>query len=323
MTVAPTIVRTRPKLSDYLFAQDKTKFKLPKSSSRPWVINNASDKNKLQGVIDENLVTDFENILSIHRGADPDTSLESFRENSKYQESLLKKKASKTKSNVKNMSETPPSCKEQKAVSHTHVITGHSEISTNVKSRKTKKCQSLNKSKLSNQHIDQEEETEEDRSKRLLLERDIELEYQQQVNKMFNNQESSFILNQRISVNSEMPVQYDVNPYMYPPLYLQGPHGMYYITVPPPQIYNPAFPGSSGCPSDNECSDDGGSTDGVSEELLHNVCDLDISEKPTIQILNPKQYDGEYDISEDVSREEYSSKNDVELTNLVLSIIDD
>ena len=71
MAVAPTIVRTKPKLSDYLFEQDKTKFKLPKKSSRPWVINNANDKSKLKNVLEDNLVTDFENIVSIHRGADP------------------------------------------------------------------------------------------------------------------------------------------------------------------------------------------------------------------------------------------------------------
>merc|ERR1711892_153940 len=76
MAVAPTILRTKPKLSDYLFEQDKTKFKLPKKSSRPWVINNASDKDKFKEVLDDNLVTDFENIVSIHRGTDPVLFLE-------------------------------------------------------------------------------------------------------------------------------------------------------------------------------------------------------------------------------------------------------
>merc|ERR1712176_57196 len=42
----------------------------------------------------------------------------------------------------------------------------------------------------------------------------------------------------------------------YPPLYLQGPHGMYYVLVPPPNRYIADYPGSVGDLSDNESSDD-------------------------------------------------------------------
>merc|ERR1711915_422609 len=76
MAVNPTIVRTKPKLSDYLFDQDKSKFKLNKKSSRPWIINNANDQNKMKSVLENNLVTDFENIVSIHRGANHNLSVE-------------------------------------------------------------------------------------------------------------------------------------------------------------------------------------------------------------------------------------------------------
>merc|ERR1712243_292755 len=46
------------------------------------------------------------------------------------------------------------------------------------------------------------------------------------------------------------------NHFGYPPLYLQGPQGLYYILVPPPDNCIGDYPGSVGDMSDNDSVDD-------------------------------------------------------------------
>ena len=44
----PTILRTRHKFGDYLSQPDIAKFELPKKMSRPWIVNNAFEQEKLK-----------------------------------------------------------------------------------------------------------------------------------------------------------------------------------------------------------------------------------------------------------------------------------
>jgi len=321
MSVAPTIVRTKPKLSDYLFEQDKTKFKLPKKSSRPWVINNASDKIKLKEVLEDNLVTDFENIVSIHRGADPGVFLD---------ESIVTRKGSVNEStHYRNFGQGNSENTVKSGENHT-ANTNKTYRKQNIKHTKGEnyqtKFQANPRKKFEKRHIE-EEESEEDRLKRQLLERDIELEYQQQVNRMFNNQQSAHLLHQMDIGNQNMPFYQQQNQCAYPPLYLQGPQGLYCVVVPPPESCFPKCPGSTGDLSEDESSDDGESLQDVSEEHMKNLHCQDWSKSrierdlSKLNLKNP--YDKMYNISEDVSEEVYSTKNDEELTNLVLSIINE
>jgi len=336
MSVAPTIVRTKPKLSDYLFEQDKTKFKLPKKSSRPWVINNANDKNKLKEVLKDNLVTDFENIVSIHRGADPgiflDKSLEtgkgSRNESTRYLNCAQGNSENIVTSDKNDMANTNKTYRKQNLKHSSSKLDYYAELnpksSTKGGNYKTN-YQANARKKFEMQHIE-EEESEEDRIKRQLLERDIELEYQQQVNKMFNSQQSAHLLHQGDQGYQSMQFHQQQNQCVYPPLYLQGPQGLYCVFVPPPESSFPEYPGSTGDMSETEGSDDGESLQDVSEEPMRNLHDSDWSnvsriEEDLSKITLKNHYEKMYDISEDVSEEVYSTKNDEELTNLVLSII--
>merc|ERR1712002_1344749 len=48
---SPTILRTRHKFGDYLSQPDIAKFELPKKMSRPWIVNNAYEQEKLKELI--------------------------------------------------------------------------------------------------------------------------------------------------------------------------------------------------------------------------------------------------------------------------------
>merc|ERR1712211_123511 len=50
-TASPTILRTRHKFGDYLSQPDLAKFELPKKTSRPWIVNNAFEQEKLKDLI--------------------------------------------------------------------------------------------------------------------------------------------------------------------------------------------------------------------------------------------------------------------------------
>merc|ERR1712029_257732 len=50
-SASPTILRTRHKFGDYLSQPDIAKFELPKKMSRPWIVNNAYEQEKLKELI--------------------------------------------------------------------------------------------------------------------------------------------------------------------------------------------------------------------------------------------------------------------------------
>merc|ERR1712156_70051 len=50
-SASPTILRTRHKFGDYLSQPDLAKFELPKKMSRPWIVNNAFEQEKLKDLI--------------------------------------------------------------------------------------------------------------------------------------------------------------------------------------------------------------------------------------------------------------------------------
>ena len=125
---------------------------------------------------------------------------------------------------------------------------------------------------------------------------------------MFNNQQSAHLLCQENQGNKHFFYQ-ELSQYVYPPLYLQGPGGLYYVSVPLPESFVSKYPGSTGDPSESEGSDDGESLSDMSEDL----CKYDFSDL----------HEMTDDMSEVVSEEEYSTPNDEELTNLVLSIINE
>jgi len=329
MAINPTIIRTRPKLSDYLFDQDKTKFKLNKKSSRPWIINNEKDKSKMKNVLDDNLVTDFENIVSIHRGADPSTFLE--KESNKEKRTGLENYPKISQENV-NKSVTCCDTEKTKEIGNvdrnnlksSHFRRKHGQLdNVNMNQhykyikqspKSQRKYQKSLKASLQTKVYVQEEDTEEDRMKKQLLERDIELEYQQQVNKMFNNQQTAHLLTQMNQTSHTQTIHQNRNQTVYPPLYLQGPHGLYYVLVPPPDNYIAEYPGSVGDLSDNESSDD-----------CESLGDRSDSDFKKVDNLKKYEFINNFDevINDETADIDFEMQSDEQLTRLVLSIIDE
>merc|ERR1712113_99499 len=50
-SASPTILRTRHKFGDYLSQPDLAKFGLPKKMSRPWIVNNVYEQEKLKELL--------------------------------------------------------------------------------------------------------------------------------------------------------------------------------------------------------------------------------------------------------------------------------
>lgn len=330
MAVNPTIVRTKPKLSDYLFDQDKTKFKLNKKASRPWIINNANDKHKMKNVLDDNLVTDFENIVSIHRGADPNLFLgkEKRKEKGPGQTNHLSyDQGNINKTQKENENETMHNKfhKNTKASQFGRKLERVDNMNTSRHHSRNSKHSPQSQRKYQNStksrneiEIEQEEDTEEDRLKKQLLERDIELEYQQQVNKMFNNQQSAHMFHQMNQICGNREFHQNQNHFGYPPLYLQGPQGLYYILVPPPDNYIADYPGSVGDLSDNDSVDE---CESITESDMS--CDKENSEGECLTQYQLRESFANVHHEEDEEYIDYEMQNDEQLTRLVLSIIDE
>lgn len=330
MTAAPTILRTKHMLSDYLVQQDKAKFKLNKKSSRPWIINNPTEKNKFKEVIETNLATDFETILSLH--------------NSSSSNFIPKKSSASDQRLQQNLHSKDSPMENNKPCVHQNDISNNNNFNVQTRSSKenvrpyissyptstTKKAfpnqeapafvrpkwKSPNSNRkfykgnmveennaLGRHHIFGEEDTLEDRERQERFARDLEMEQQEQVNRMFNNTQAA-------SIPPKHPLYCPPPNSAYttePPLYIQGPHGMFYVLVPPPPPISPDTSGSVGESSENEGSEDGDSIQDVSEEL----------------ILDNHVLDWSSGLERQNVEKEHSLEDDEELNNLVLSIIDD
>jgi len=318
-------------LSDYLVQQDKAKFKLNKKSSRPWIINNPMEKNKFKEVMETNLVTDFETVLNLHNSGssnyNPKKSLTSDQRSSQnfhsmespiennhshvYQNSIPDKniKVQKRSNNFKETfrpsvppAQTANQFRAKEAFNNQKETTFvRQKWRSPNSSRKYTKANMVEKRNVLGKHDSfEEEDTLEDRERQERFARDLEMEQQEQVNRMFNNT--------HIANNQPQQPFYCLPPNsvdtIEPPLYIQGPNGMFYVLVPPPP---PISPGSVGESSENEGSEDGDSIQDVTEDLILDNHVLDWSSG-----LERKNVETEHAL-----------EDDEELNRLVLSIIDD
>lgn len=60
---APTILRTSYKFGDYLTKPDLAKFELPKKMSRPWIVNNAYEQNRLRGMMGGDKMVETKDVI--------------------------------------------------------------------------------------------------------------------------------------------------------------------------------------------------------------------------------------------------------------------
>jgi len=195
---APTILRTQHKLGDYLFEPDLAKFKLPKKSSRPWIINNSSEQSKVKFQFSKN-VNETEIINPAHNNTNEriinKTHLENMNDNEMTKLILTSNpdKNDNAKFSLNQNIAKSPKLRSKTNTKHVKVKGQHNKLnSLHNKNAFHSESQPQNKNKElpATVRTDQmEQDTELDIIKAQNLQRDLELEleYQNQINQMYNS----------------------------------------------------------------------------------------------------------------------------------------
>ena len=201
---APTILRTQHKLGDYLFEPDLAKFNLPKKSSRPWIINNAFEQNKLKDQVKPaRNVTDIEKVNNslnmtmrcsrtspspTHEEISNKNYLENTSETSNIQQQILNNITESNDNDRFSLNhKSSKSLKVKSKMSTKHLKNkGHLNHLHN-KNTSHSESQPHNKNKELGAHMNTDQDTEVDRIKTQKIQMDKELEYQNQINQMYND----------------------------------------------------------------------------------------------------------------------------------------
>jgi len=165
----PTILRTRHKFGDYLSQPDIAKFELPKKMSRPWIVNNAYEEEKLKElIVTEAPVEASEVMLQI-----------------KESKAERRKHVGYNKKQVRNINEIIEK-------DHKTVKDGKKRVSTEeeAKKRKSKRREERTQGDaihapnnvVAANHLS----AKEDDQKKPEVDKDIEMEQQQMMNRVFN-----------------------------------------------------------------------------------------------------------------------------------------
>merc|ERR1712113_1185513 len=170
-TASPTILRTRHKFGDYLSQPDLAKFELPKKMSRPWIVNNAFEQEKLKDLI----VTE--------RPVEASLVMRQIKESKQER----KKQPGYNKKHVRNINDIIE--KDQKTVKE-------SKKKQSTKEHVEKKRKHMLKmqvatqddatSALSNNVVATEDHVAGNKEDTQLVETDVELEQQRMMNRVFN-----------------------------------------------------------------------------------------------------------------------------------------
>jgi len=319
---APTIVRTEHKFGDYLSKPDMARFELPRKTSRPLIVNKSYGMEK----IDKNREnSEYEE----HRNVFP-----KMKQN-KYER---RKMVGSNKKDVRNINDIiasdnqnltqidttqPSSTNESKSSDDKTTQWTYHHQNENVPSKMSDmnphdaiidKFHRTPQEIQTNRHQENDEEMDE---KMRNLERDIELEQQQMMNRLYNNPstfDSSFV-----SVGL-MPVM------------VHNPAGGYYIVhlpihpPPPPPQYHPdsIYSTSSSCCYPVSHS----STSSSISRLSSDEGFVDDNESNDDAISLVESFEDKLEISEEESDEDdelnrLDIEKDEELNRLVLSIIDE
>jgi len=288
-TAAPTIVRTTHKFGDYLTNPDRAKLELPKKMTRPWIVNNAYEQEKLK---------DF---LSGDKPVDTRTVQGHIRETKKRKtDNTNTVNGNKgTKSKVKTSATTTT----RAIVKETSERDAMDKVEAETRNDKGKECQD-------NDAIMEVKQKE--------LERDIELEQQQMMNLMFNSPTvftSTF-------VEQNQNVMLPINQNQLVPVMVNSPTGGYYIVHlplnplphPPPPCHQPLFFPFSSCSSSITSSvSPPSSEDGYMDDSTDDLSSLSEAFEENLEIS---------DVESEVE-DECPIELDEELNRLVLSIIEE
>merc|ERR1711970_1437408 len=172
---SPTILRTRHKFGDYLSQPDIAKFELPKKMSRPWIVNNAYEQEKLKElIVTEAPVEATQVMLQIKEGKAERRKHVGYNKKHGRNINEIIEKDHKTVKDSKKKVSTEEDLKKRKHMSKRRGEAGGStqddaiHAPTNV---------------VESPHVSGKEE---DEQKERAAGRDIEMEQQQMMNRVFN-----------------------------------------------------------------------------------------------------------------------------------------
>jgi hypothetical protein len=228
-SASPTIVRTTHKFGDYLTRPHMAKFELPKKMSRPWIVNNAFEQEKLK------------DLLSSEKPVETNKVISHIKETKKDK----RKNVGANKKYIRNINDIIAHDNKNVNTTQKRGINTKSRTQTSSPVQKVDRVASPSDAMVKQQVETgtleskcQENDAEMEEKKRE-LERDIELEQQQMMNRMFNSPSiqqvsSSFI-------QSHLQSQQQSQQLM--PLVVHNHAGGYYIvTLPVPVPVNPLPP---------------------------------------------------------------------------------
>merc|ERR1712109_402822 len=170
-TASPTILRTLHKFGDYLSQPDLAKFELPKKMSRPWIVNNAFEQEKLKDLI----VTE--------RPVEASLVMRQIKESKQER----KKQPGYNKKHVRNINDIIE--KDQKTVKESKKKQSKKEHVEKKRKHMLKMqvaTQDDATSALSNNVVATEDHVAGNKEDTQLVETDVELEQQRMMNRVFN-----------------------------------------------------------------------------------------------------------------------------------------
>jgi len=340
---APTILRTQHKLGDYLFEPDLTKFNLPKKSSRPWIINTteqhkaAVDKVKhvknLSGMENENNsetspVTLKEEISNrIYR-----ENRENVRETNENENTVctanvdnerfcLPRKSWKSPKVKSKMNTKQQRCKGRHNQLYNKNVT-HSESQQQDKEYRAHMVRDTHQDTEIQGYRDTHQDTDQDRVNMQVLQLDAELEYQNQINQMYNDPQ--YMDQLELFYQPELPhpafhhvyQEHPLAEHILPPQVVQHPL-MYFIPMtdtfedPTPMTMTPDT-GSDYSSEDGSCYEFNITSDSSDDEVF----ETKLQTTAFTPDYSGKPFEAENDYEVPIEMDE-------ELNLLVLSIIDD
>jgi len=268
----PTILRTRHKFGDYLSQPDIAKFELPKKMSRPWIVNNVYEQEKLKElIVTEAPVEASEVMLQI-----------------KESKAERRKHVGYNKKQVRNINEIIEK-------DHKTVKDGKKRVSTEeeAKKRKSKRREERTQGDaiqaptkvVAADHVS----AKEDDQKKPEVDKDIEMEQQQMMNRVFN-------CPNLYSASGPFTTMVQMVPVVVP----NQSGGFFVVQLPvqplPQNIFHPQqspFSSSSTCSSVSPPASDDGFVDGSDEsadeteslaEMVEDKLDLSMEEESDNEI---------------------------------------
>jgi len=291
-----TIVRTSHKFGDYLTSPALAKLEAPQRMSRPWIVNNAFEQGKMKDIIGAEKAVDSRAVRGQIKETKKRKTVGTNRKYVRNINDIIAQDTNNANIAANNVTKNTRKSVPETCASPRNVVKAASQDDAISKAQVATR---LDETKVSQESDALMED------KRRALERDLEFEQQQMMNRMFNNPTA-------FTSNFPQPTQLV-------PVMVQNPAGGVYIVhlplnppPPPPPSHQPVFFPYSSSVSPASSISPPSSEDGYMEDSNDDLSSL------------PEAFDESLEMSDvDSEAEECPIELDEELNRLVLSIIDE